>query len=89
MECYDVVNRKFPKHTIILDKLLASLGYELIAAPRAGLEMTDPKDAPILNAAILADVDILISGDGHFLALDIEYPKVLSPAQYLKSQGLQ
>ena len=81
-ECYDVIIRKFPQHTHVFDKLLATLGYELVAAPREGLEMSDPKDSPILNAAIIADVDIIISGDKHFLGLDIERPQVLSPAAY-------
>jgi len=64
-ECYDVVTRKFPQHLPYLDHLFISLGYELVAAPRTGLAMPDPKDSPILNAAVLADVDIIISGDGH------------------------
>ena len=45
--------------------------------------IADPKDVPILNAAILADVDIIISGDKHFLNLSITRPRVLTPAQYL------
>ena len=36
------------------------------------------------DAAILADVDIIISGDKHFTELDIERPKVMKPAQYLE-----
>ena len=88
-ECYDVVERKFPQHSVVLDKLLASLGYELVAAPRSGLIMSDPKDVPILNAAVLADADIIVSGDKHFLALDMVRPKVLNPAQYLQSEGLE
>ena len=87
-ECYDVINRKFPQHVAVLDKLLASLGYELVAAPRFGLTMSDPKDAPILNAAIIADVDVIISGDRHFLALDLDRPCVLSPAQYAEIEGI-
>ena len=81
-ECYNVVKRKFPEHLLYLDKLFMSLGYELIAAPRTGLAMTDPKDSPILNAAIIADVDLLVSGDKHFLSLSIDRPEILSPAQY-------
>ena len=45
--------------------------------------MSDPKDEPILNAAILADVDLIISGDKHFLSLDIERPKPMNSADYL------
>jgi putative PIN family toxin of toxin-antitoxin system len=85
-ECYDVVGRKFPQHTAALDKLLTSLGYALVVAPRGGgADIADPKDVPILNAAIIEDVDIIISGDSHFLSLDLECPKVLTPAQYLEA----
>jgi len=87
-ECYDVIMRKFPHHAIVFDRLLASLGYELVAAPREGLAMQDPKDSPILNAAIIADVDIIISGDKHFLALEMERPGVVTPAGYLELEGL-
>ena len=83
-ECYDVVGRKFPQHTPVLDKLLTTLGYSLLVAPRSiSSNIADPKDAPILNAAILEDVDVIISGDNHFLELDIERPKILTPTQFL------
>ncbi len=89
-ECYDVVGRKFPQHIPVLDRLLTSLGYSLVVAPRGtGAPIADPKDAPILNAAILEDVDIIISGDRHFLSLDMERPKVLTPAGYLEAIGLE
>jgi len=81
-ECYDVIMRKFPHHAVVLDKLLASLGYELVAAPRHGIAMIDPKDSPILNAAIIADVDMILSGDKHFIALDMERPIVWPPSVY-------
>ncbi len=89
-ECYDVVGRKFPQHTPVLDKLLTSLGYSMVVAPRGGgAQISDPKDAPILNAAILEDVDVIISGDNHFLSLDLERPKVLTPAQYIEEMVLE
>jgi len=87
-ECYDVIMRKFPHHAVVFDKLLASIGYELVAAPRDGLKMSDTKDSPILNAAIMADVDIIISGDKHFLELQIEWLETLSPADYFKAEGM-
>jgi putative PIN family toxin of toxin-antitoxin system len=88
VECYDVIMRKFPQHTAIFDKLLASIGYDLITAPREGLIMSDPKDSPILNAAIIADVDIIISGDKHFLSLDMGRPEVMSPSRYFELEKL-
>lgn len=84
-ECYSVIKRRFPQHISMLDELLAKLPYELIATPRsagAGL-ISDPKDQPILNAAILHQVDIIISGDKHFLALDLKRPQTMSPAQFM------
>jgi predicted nucleic acid-binding protein len=38
------------------------------------------KDAPILAAAIEGDIDIIISGDGHFLSLDIKHPRMMTAA---------
>jgi len=83
-ECYDVVKRRFPQHIPMMDKLLNTLVYETVIAPRApdGL-ISDPKDAPILNAAILYGVDVVISGDRHFKELNMEYPKILNPAEFL------
>jgi putative PIN family toxin of toxin-antitoxin system len=88
-ECYDVIYRKFPQHTTVLDELLTSLGYSLVVAPRGdSVHIADPKDAPILNAAILENVDLIISGDNHFLRLELKRPKILTPAQYLEMTEL-
>ena len=35
----------------------------------------DAKDQPILNAAIVFDVDIVLTGDKDFLSLEIERPR--------------
>ena len=35
----------------------------------------DAKDQPILNAAIVFDVDIILTGDKDFLSLEIEHPR--------------
>jgi len=86
-ECFDVLKRKFPQHLSDFDKLLATLGYKLVATPRTGLIMVDPKDSPILNAAIISNMDYLISGDKHFLSLEIEKLKIINPAQYLDKFG--
>jgi len=83
-ECCDVVGRKFPQHLSILDKFFKSVGYELQNAPSDGPQYINPKDSPILNAAIHANVDMTISGDGHFLALYIEQLEVISPSVYFE-----
>ena len=84
-ECYDVVKKRFPQHVSVLDKLLTSLVYEMVISPREPNSLIDdPKDSPILNAAILADVDVIISGDKHFLRLDMERPRIMAPAAYFE-----
>ena len=83
-ELRDVVSRKRPDLLADIDLLMAKLPYELITAPlQPGKLIPDPKDHPILNAAIIADVDIIISGDRHFLDLGMEHPKPMSVAEFL------
>ncbi|MBS4022360.1 MAG: putative toxin-antitoxin system toxin component, PIN family [Dethiobacter sp.] len=84
-ELYNVVERKWPHLLGDADVFLAELPYELIAAPKQADKLVhDPKDQPILNAAILAQVDIIISGDKHFLKAGLEHPRVLTAVQYLE-----
>jgi predicted nucleic acid-binding protein len=83
-ELLEVVSRKRPDLAVDVELLLAKLSYELITAPRElGVLISDPKDHPILNAAIIANVDIIISGDKHFLELTMEHPKTMTAAQFL------
>jgi putative PIN family toxin of toxin-antitoxin system len=83
-ELRGVVSRKRPDLLADIDEFLAKLPYESISAPRQASELiTDPKDHPIMNAAIKSGVDIIISGDRHFLELELEHPKTMSAAEYL------
>ena len=83
-ELRGIVSRKRPDLLADVDELLAKMPYELIPAPRQpGKLISDPKDHPILNAAIIADVDIILSGDRHFLELRMEHPKTMSVAEFL------
>jgi predicted nucleic acid-binding protein len=47
--------------------------------------INDPKDAPILDSALSECVDVIISGDKHFLSLQIDTPRILTPATYLST----
>lgn len=82
-ESYDVAQKRFPSKIEVLDNLFAKLRYELVPAPRIGeIHIRDIKDQPILNAAISYGVDILITGDKHFLELDLEIPQMITPSKY-------
>ena len=82
-ELRDILLRKAPNLLPDMEVFLAELAYELVPTPQYPEKlMADPKDQIILNAAILAEVDIIISGDKHFLNLELEQPKVMTAAAY-------
>jgi putative PIN family toxin of toxin-antitoxin system len=86
-ELRDVLQRKAPHVLPDAEVLLAELSYELIPATYHTQKLIrDAKDQPILDAAIIADVDIILTGDKDFLSLDMEHPKCMTVAQFLESE---
>lgn len=86
MELREVVKRKVPGLLPNVEALLLELSYELIPISNdMEKTMRDPKDQPILNAAIHANVDLLITGDKDFLVLKLDQPKCLTAAQFLEN----
>ena len=84
VELRRIAQKKCPDRLPDIDVFLAKLTYSQVTAPLAPQKLIpDPKDAPILNAAILSEVDIIVSGDHHFLQLDLEYPQVMTPSAFL------
>ena len=82
-ECYTVAKRRFPNKIDVLDDLFAKMRYELVAAPRTGeILIRDVKDQPILNAAVTHNVEILVTGDKHFLELDLDTPQIINPSKF-------
>jgi putative PIN family toxin of toxin-antitoxin system len=88
-EFRDVLKRKAPNSLSDAEVLLAELSYELIPATyNAQKLIRDVKDQPILDATIVADVDIILTGDKDFLALDMEHPKCMTVSQFFEMEGL-
>ena len=48
----------------------------------------DAKDQPILNAAIVYDVDIILTGDKDFLSLNMDHPVCMTAAAFYEQEGL-
>ena len=87
-ELRDILRRKAPQYLPDAEVLIAELSFELIpAVDHAEKLIRDAKDQPILNAAIVAGVDFIVTGDKDFLSMDLEHPKCLTPAQYLELLG--
>lgn len=88
-ELREVIGRKKPEKLPDAEVLLAELSYELVpAAYHAEKLIRDAKDQPILNAAIIADVDIILTGDKDFLCLDMEHPKCINVSEFRNMEEL-
>ena len=89
-ELRDILNRKAPKYLPDAKVLLAEMSYELIpAVDHAEKLIRDAKDQPILNAAIVSDVDVILTGDKDFLSLDMKHPKCMTAAQFFEYEGVE
>ena len=41
------------------------------------------------NAAIVSDLDAILTGDKDFLSLDMEHPKCMTAAQFFEYEGVE
>lgn len=71
-ELREVVERKRPDLLPALEAFLSSIDYELAGPGDTVVAISDPDDQPILDAATASAVDVIVTGDKHFLALDME-----------------
>lgn len=88
-EVFDVMKERFPEALTDWDRLLAQTDFELVYTPKhidfRVPPICDKKDTPILVSAILAEPDIMISGDKDFHTQEIrEYFAVYTPADFLR-----
>jgi putative PIN family toxin of toxin-antitoxin system len=88
-EVFRIVDEKFPEAQGIWDHLLTGMHFELIYTPKQ-LDfpipfIRDKGDEPIIASAVLAQPDILISGDKDFHTQEIrEHLAVYTPADFLR-----
>lgn len=86
-EFFAVYDRKFKDRKNSADEFLAEFSYTLIHSPLTLDKermpyIRDENDYPILMSAIIADVDILITGDKDFFDTTWERPEILSPSGF-------
>lgn len=87
-EAEEVTERKFPNKKQAMYEFLYNLPYELVYTPNAILEeqtieLRDKKDVPVLYSAIIADVDVLITGDKDFEDIEIEKPEIMTANEFV------
>lgn len=84
-----IFNRKFPQKLAALETFLAIAlaTISIVKIPETEYEseneIRDVMDRPILRAAINAQADILLIGDKDFLESMVDYPRIMTAADFL------
>ena len=85
-EVVDTFIKKFPSKLIEVIDDIDKLPHEIVDFIIIDKEkypfIHDPKDLPILVAAIESQVDILITGDLHFDVVKLDKPRIMKPRQF-------
>jgi len=92
-ELYRVTKRKMPQRLPDIEIFLQKLPYRFVYTPRSDLiemkfSLRDVADYPIIMSAVIADVDILITGDQDFDDVDLERPEIMTPSEFINAYGL-
>ena len=80
---------KFPQKITEMEAFLfnALSFIKLVPTPENAVDvenaLRDPKDRPILRAALSADVDLFLTGDKDFLESSISDPRIISVQEFL------
>jgi putative PIN family toxin of toxin-antitoxin system len=87
-----VIAKKFPAKLHLVNQFIEELPFELFEinmdiVNNSPLFVRDPKDLPILVAAIESKVDFLITGDKDLLEINIFMPTIIEPAKFVEFYG--
>jgi predicted nucleic acid-binding protein len=86
-EIDDVIERKFPTRKKVMEIFLQKLSYILVRTPSVDILspdiiIPDKKDHPVMASAIVADVDVLITGDSDFDLVELERPEIMKMSEF-------
>ena len=90
-ELRNVFAAKFPDRQASLESFLEGMtsGIDIVSAPEsvdsaiAVEAIRDPKDWPILRAALAAHADVIVTGDKDLLEAGLSHPIVMTPGRFL------
>lgn len=89
-ELHRKFQEKFPDRTVELEAFLytALPAFDVVSTPdeivEAESEIRDPKDRPILRAALNAGADLFLTGDKDFLESSVKDPRIISVHAFLE-----
>ena len=84
-----IFNRKYPKKIPAMERFLtmALQTLELVQIPETKFEqesaIRDVKDRTFLRAAIVAHVDVILTGDKDFLESGLSHPQIKTAAEFI------
>ena len=88
-ELHRKFQEKFPDRAVDLEAFLytALPAFDIVSTPEEIVEaeskIRDPKDRPILRAALNAGADLFLTGDKDFLESSVEDPRIISVPTFL------
>lgn len=88
-ELHRKFREKFPDRMTELEAFLyhALSVVHVVSTPEAAMEaenkIRDPKDRPILRAALSSGADLFLTGDKDFLEASVQDPRIISVADFL------
>ena len=88
-ELHRKFQEKFPNRTVELEAFLytALSVFDIVSTPEdvveAEAKIRDPKDRPILRAALNAGADLFLTGDKDFLESSVTDPRIISVPEFL------
>ena len=84
-EFFNIISRKAPDYMPQAQSFIKELSYQKISTTsESPTKIRDTTDQPILNAAILHNIDIILTGDKDFLSLNLSHPKCMTAAEFLE-----
>ena len=87
-----VVANKFPSRHMDIEMFFVETPFVYVQTPQQIpsdlFEIRDEADAPILYTAILENVDVLVTGDKDFHAVEIDRPEIMNIIQFAEKYVL-
>ena len=82
-----ILNEKFTNVEVDIDRFFQDYPYTLICSSfddgPSLVEIRDKNDYPIIYAAIVDQIDILVTGDKDFFDVKVDRPLIVTPADFL------
>ena len=92
-EARRILNDKFSTARVEIDRFFEDYPYTLVDIAVDSndplVKIRDIGDYPVLHAAIIGQVDVLVTGDNDFFEVKVDRPEIIHPLDYIKRYSLE